>query len=260
MEGRKVILKRIEAEKNSSFVTRNLRHDAKRYGSISHPNIVQFLGVTWIDGTDFAIVVEHMKQGTLNAVLSDSEVVKSFQSRLQMCLDVVGALVFLHGNSQYVRRLTSREVFVGAGGECKVNLLEIAPISDTVVETPIVFGAGELAWTAPELVLRDRTEQDVRKSNVFAMGVLMCEILTGVSPYASAVDKVGNTLADIELFARIKKKAPLAPHENSSLYNSLVLGLRDMISQCLSNEPRTRPSAEEIQRVLVKYNEDSTKT
>ncbi|GLE05194.1 hypothetical protein PINS_up014182 [Pythium insidiosum] len=229
MDGAKVMLQRVEAEKHSSAITRNLRHDAQRFSTLSHANVVRFLGVTWVDGTDSAVVVEHMERGTLSAVLRDAEHEITRSRQLQMCMDVTQALVYLHANGQYVKRLTSREVLVAGDGVCKINLLETA-----------------------RLVLRDAAgPQDVRASNVFALGVLLCEILTREAPYAGAVARHGCTLADLELFARMAaRKTPLAPHEESPQFHALPGDVRDVICRCLSLDPRQRPTAEHVLHVL----------
>jgi serine/threonine protein kinase len=242
--GRKVMIKRIEAESSDSYATKALITQARSLAPLSHPNIVSLVGVTWVQGTDFGVVGEFMEKGTLRSVLMDLDSELDLQTKLHMCLDVALALKHLHTTDMYMRRLTSRKVLVNSAMDCKLNLFECHPATNKI-EYPEVFGAGEMAWEAPELITRTGI-LDPRKINIFSLGVLIGEIMTRVSPYQSAVDAVGNTLADLELVKRIRRQERLMPHENRREFTELPAALRDMVERCLSYQPLTRPSAEEV--------------
>ncbi|KAJ0392812.1 hypothetical protein P43SY_001545 [Pythium insidiosum] len=250
LAGQKVIIKRIDAESSDSYATKALRKQAKHLATLDCPSVVRMTGVTWIQGTDFGIVAEFMEKGTLKSVLMDRETQLDFQGKMAMCIDIALALSYLHtpGRDMYMRRLSSRKVLVGASMECKLNLFECFPVTNKL-DVPDVFGSGEMPWYAPELITRT-APQDARKANIFSLGVLLCEILTGKSPYQSEIDAMGSTLADMALLKRIRSKQPLQPHEECDEFSRLRPEVRELIARCLSYQPFDRPSADEVVQSL----------
>lgn len=249
-QGRKVIIKRVEAESNDSRVTKALISQARSLVPVVHPNLTKLMGVTWIQGTDFGIVAEFMEKGTLKLVLMDIDTELDLHSKLHMCLDIAHGLAYLHSaeHNMYMRALSSRKVLVNGAIECKLNVFECHPTT-TKVEVPDVFGAGDMAWWAPELVLH-KAALDPRKINIFSLGVLICEIITRVSPYQSVVDEKGHTLADIDLMQTIRRHERLQPHENRREFTELPAALREIVGRCLSYQPHMRPTADEVVQCL----------
>lgn len=245
--GTKVIIKRVEAEVSDAYVTKNLMNQSQVLASISHENIVSLVGVTWLAGTDFAVVAEFMDKSNLKNVLADVNWQLDIQTKLRMCLDIARGLAYLHDpeRNMYVRNLSSGKVLVNASSECKINLFDCYP-STTKFELPVeTYGAGELAWQAPELITRS-APQDLRKINIYAFGVIMCEILARAAPFQTLVDELGNTLSDVEIVKRVRRQETLAPHENRREYMRAPQNLRDTVDLCLSLSPLNRPSASEI--------------
>lgn len=273
----KVIVKRVEAENSETFTTKSLMNQACFLAQLSHPNIASLRGVTWIAGTDFAVVAEFLNKDNLKTVLSDPDVELDIEVKLGMCLEVARALVYLHSSERnmYVRNLSSRKVLVKAAGagttnsthsdstaslissksshatkpagsafKCKVNLFDCYPCVKKVTPTES-YGSGELVWLAPEIVTRS-FPMDPKKANIYAFGVLMCEILSRVSPFQNLVDELGNTLADLEISRRVHAKETLVPHENHPEYMWAPQSLQSTIEACLSPSPSDRPTAEDI--------------
>jgi len=244
--GNKVFVKRVEAEVSDAHVAKNLMSQAQVLARLSHENIVSLVGVTWLAGTDFAIVAEFMDKGNLKSVLSDASSQYDIQTKLGMCLDIAQGLAYLHSSERnmYVRNLSSRKVLVNSSLECKLNLFDCYPNAEKVgsIET---YGMGEIAWQAPEILTRS-APQDPQKMNIYAFGVVMCEIFARASPFQSLVDEVGNTLSDVEIVKRVRRQETLAPHENRREYMRAPQSLRDTIDLCLSLSPMNRPSADEI--------------
>lgn len=243
----KVIVKRVEAEVSDTYTTKSLMNQACFLAPLAHPNIVSLKGVTWLNGTDFAIVAEFMDKDNLRTLLSDLEVELDMEAKLAICLEIARALVYLHNpeRNMYVRSLSSRKVLVkGATNECKVNLFDCYPCVKK--STPIKsYGSGDLVWLAPEVITRS-FPVDPKKANMYSFGVLMCEILSRATPFQSLIEDLGNTLADIEITKRVHRQEPLVPHENHIEYMWAPASLRNTIDLCLSSKPGDRPTAEDI--------------
>ncbi|KAF1316757.1 Tkl protein kinase, partial [Globisporangium splendens] len=248
--GNKVLVKRVEAEVSDAYITKNLMNQAQVLATLSHQNIVSLVGVTWLAGTDFAIVAEFMDKGNLKSVLMDNNSQYDLQAKLGMCLDIAKGLAHLHSSecNMYVRNLSSRKVLVNSSLECKLNLFDCYPNTEKF-DTIETYGMGQIAWQAPEIITRS-APQDPKRINIYAFGVIMCEILARATPFQSLVEEVGNTLSDVEIVRRVRRQETLAPHENRREYMRAPQSLRDTIDLCLSLSPMNRPSAEEIIVVL----------
>ncbi|KAF1318404.1 Tkl protein kinase, partial [Globisporangium splendens] len=246
----KVIVKRIEAEVSDPYVTKSLINQACVLAPLSHANIVKFMGVTWVAGTDFAVVAEYMDKDNLKTVLSDAEWELDMEAKLGICLNIARALAYLHNSEQnmYVRSLSSRKVLVNSSLECKINLFDCYPC---LKKFPAVesYGSGEIIWQAPEIITR-AARIDLKKANIYAFGVIMCEILSRSSPFQSLIDELGNTRSDVEIVKRVRRKEVLIPHEHHQEYMFAPESLRNTIKLCLSINPGDRPSAEDIIMLL----------
>ncbi|KAE9361427.1 hypothetical protein PF008_g1027 [Phytophthora fragariae] len=259
--GGKVVVKRVESEVTDSYVTKALMAQARTFATISHPNITSLVGVTWLAGTDFAVVTEFMDKNNLKTVLSNTDVDLDVTTKLQMCCDVALALAYLHETEQNlcVKQLSSRKVLVNNAMGCKLSLFECVPSSAKLggpsKVTTYSYGMGEVAWLAPEVLTRS-SPMDARKNNIFAFGILVSEIFTRVSPYQSLVEEKGNTMSDVELVARVRRQEPLVPHENRQEFLKAPSSVRQLVEQCLSYAPMSRPTAKDLVEVLHNAKEE----
>ncbi|EEY68169.1 protein kinase [Phytophthora infestans T30-4] len=259
--GNKVMVKRVESEVTDSYVTKALMAQSRTFATISHPNITSLVGVTWLAGTDFAVVTEYMDKGNLKTVLSNTDVDLDMTTKLEMCCDVALALAYLHETEQNLcaKQLSSHKVLVNKGLTCKLSLFECVPSSAKLggpsSTTTYSYGMGEVAWLPPEIITRS-SPMDARKNNIYAFGVLVSEIFTRVSPYQSLVEAMGNTMSDVELVQRVRRQDPLIPHENRQEFLATPPSVRRMVEQCLSYAPMSRPTAKELVQILHNAKEE----
>ncbi|DAZ94319.1 TPA: hypothetical protein N0F65_012122 [Lagenidium giganteum] len=244
-QGKKVLINRVEAEVADAHAAPQLKQQVQVLHANRHPGIVELIGVTMLAGTDFSAVAEYMDKGTLKSVLMDADTHFSLYDRMSMCLSVARAMEFLHSNGLFVRHFSSRKVLVNSNHDCKINLFECFPQQHrfSSVES---FGTGDVAWTAPEVLDRKSKRIDLAKCNAFALGVLLCELLTCASPYQEAVDSLGNTRADITIVQRIKRGDKLMPHDGRPEFITAPELLRVTIEACLSLNPSDRPTAKGV--------------
>lgn len=258
-QGNKVAIKRIEAEVTSTSVAKEFREQARRFATLSHPNIVSLIGVTWLAGTDFAVVAEFLVKGNLKTLLSNMDIDLDLMTKLQICLDVAQGLAYLHNRERNmcIKALSSRKVLLTASTECKLNLFDCVSTSvklDRNVSYP--YGTGEIGWLAPE-VLTGSAHMDARKANIFSFGVLVCEILTRATPYQALIDERGNTLSDVEILKRAKNREQLAPHEGRPEFTNAPLSLRQVVEECLSYDAMRRPTADDLVIAVQRAQEEA---
>lgn len=77
---------------------------------MKHPNIVQFIGATQIDGQPFSIFMEFVGGGTLTQLLAKEQLKDDF--RFKLAFDISRGMGFLHSNNIYHRDLKPDNILV----------------------------------------------------------------------------------------------------------------------------------------------------
>ncbi len=156
---------------------------------------------------------------------------------------VCQALAYAHSLGVLHRDLKPANVMVGAFGEVQVmdwGLAKVLPLPETDAPADAVFPGGESqagtvvgtpAYMAPELARGEAASADER-ADVFGLGAILCEILTGQPPYAGP-----STSASFQMAICGDLSAARARLESCGADRELVgLGVA-----CLEADPASRP-------------------
>ena len=163
------------------FVERFAR-EARSAARLSSPEVV----AVHDQGTDAAtrtafLVMEHVAGGTLRDVVEQGPV--SPARALALLEPVLRALAAAHGAGLVHRDVKPENVLLGDDGRVKVadfGLARAIETSTLTVTTGLLIGT--VAYLAPEQVEHGRADT---RTDVYAAGVLLFELLTGAPPYAS---------------------------------------------------------------------------
>jgi len=194
---RPVAFKRLRAELDEQhrFTTR-FAGEAKRAASINHPNVVALYDV----GTDGGpyIVMELVEGGDL-ALLLRTEGRLPAERAAQLTADAAAGLQAAHDAGVTHRDVKPGNILVGPDGRGMVGDFGIArAVGDgTLTKTGAVLGSVD--YFSPE---QTRGERAGPPSDIYALGVVLYELLTGQrpfrgdSPYAIAVDRLHRPAPD----------------------------------------------------------------
>jgi serine/threonine-protein kinase len=194
---RPVALKRLrpELDEQHRFATR-FAGEARRAGSISHPNVVALYDV----GVDEApyIVMELVEGGDLAALLR-REGRLGPERAARLAADAAAGLQAAHDAGVIHRDVKPGNILLGPDGRAMVTDFGIARATgeDTLTRTGAVLGSVD--YFSPE---QTRGERAGARSDVYALGVVLYELLTGVrpfggdTPYARAVDRLNRPPPD----------------------------------------------------------------
>jgi beta-lactam-binding protein with PASTA domain len=183
--GREVAVKvlRSDLARDPSFQVR-FRREAQAAASLNHPAIVAVYDTgedrTALGATPY-IVMEYVEGDTLRDVLRREGVLPA-ERAMALAADICGALDFSHRNGIVHRDVKPGNVMITPQGAVKVMDFGIArAVSDsaaTMTSTAAVIGTAQ--YLSPE---QARGESVDARSDVYSMGCLLYELVTGAPPF-----------------------------------------------------------------------------
>jgi eukaryotic-like serine/threonine-protein kinase len=184
--GREVAVKvlRSDLARDPSFQVR-FRREAQAAASLNHPAIVAVYDTgedrTALGATPY-IVMEYVEGETLRDVIR-REGHLSAERAMSLAADICGALDFSHRNGIVHRDVKPGNVMITPQGTVKVMDFGIArAVSDsaaTMTSTAAVIGTAQ--YLSPE---QARGESVDARSDVYSMGCLLYELVTGAPPFS----------------------------------------------------------------------------
>jgi serine/threonine protein kinase len=233
-------LKRVNAEHadNPEYVDM-LIEEAKIAGLLSHANIVQIVDLGERDEQPY-IVMEYINGPDLNAVLKrlkERDAVLPIPHAIFIGLELLKALEYAHDRQVMRggrpvpldiihRDVCPSNVLLSLKGEVKLTDFGIAKASVRNLDTVTGIVKGRFDYLSPE---QTRGDSATQRSDIFAAGVLLYEMITGRHPFAQA-----NHAKTIEAI----KKASYVP---AVAFNPEVPPAIDrLLSQTLTADPTKR--------------------
>jgi eukaryotic-like serine/threonine-protein kinase len=155
------------------------RREARAIARLSHPNIVTVIDLGESEGHPF-IVFEYVAGETLRDLLR-REGRLSVRSALTIVREVAGGIGFAHEHGVVHRDVKPHNVIVDSEGTPKVTDFGIArPLDGQEPLTTSGTLVGTSDYLAPEQAAGGRVGE---RSDQYALGVLLYELLTGEVPY-----------------------------------------------------------------------------
>lgn len=194
---------------------------------LQHPSTVRVLGggreattfyivSEFVSGVDLGVILEHARKSSLWPSLALS---------LHVARHVAASLSEAHASGLLHGRLSPSRILVARNGEVKVTGYVSTPAAHEEIDTLGGTSAShEVAYLSPELA-RDSEATDAR-SDVFALGSLLCELVTRQAPFRRTNDL--ETLAAISQARLPELPASLDPE------------LRRILERALAKRPEER--------------------
>jgi serine/threonine protein kinase len=226
-----------ELAEDPAFIAR-FRREAQSLQTLVHPHIVPFYGL--YQAGDLTFLLERYIDGpSLDEIL---------RKRGGRPLPLFEALVYFkalytslgYGHSHGIVHCDVKpgNVLIDQGGHVYLTDFGIARYMDTTITTSQAIGTP--LYMAPEQI---RGERMGPHTDVYSLGVLMFELLTGQRPFRGDVDippGVGNNLADRIRYQHLHQPPP----HPRSINPDLPDGVADVILRAMAKDPRERyPSA-----------------
>ncbi len=178
--GRAVALKLLAPGAHDEEQRHRFEREARAAGSLDHPNIVVVHDVGEQRGEPY-IVTELLEGETLRRILSRGPLGPA--KALDLAAQLADGLAAAHARGIVHRDVKPENVFVTDRGQVKLldfgiaKLLE-SPASDLRTDTGVIMGTP--AYMSPEQI---RGQPADARSDVFAFGAVMHEMLSGTAPF-----------------------------------------------------------------------------
>lgn len=168
---------RPEFTEDEEFV-KKFRREAQSAASLSHPNIVGIYDVGTQD-TNYYIVMEYIKGQTLKELIK-SKGTLGIEYATNIAIQICYALDHAHKNNIVHRDIKSHNILIREDNSVKVTDFGIARAvsSSTITNTGNVIGS--VHYFSPEQARGGYTDA---KSDIYSLGVVMYEMLTGRLPF-----------------------------------------------------------------------------
>jgi eukaryotic-like serine/threonine-protein kinase len=259
--GRVVAVKALKSQiAPSSSFGEQLEREAKILADLAHPNVVLLLDAGKTPAGRPFIVLEHVDGPSLQDLLAKSKKKKlPADVALAIASGICAALEHVHGRGVVHRDVKPGNVlFTRAGG---IKLIDfgiaqrprIGSVSDAEGITASGHAApekdafGTPAYMSPEQVLGDFVDG---RSDLFSLGVVLYEMLSGVRPFERGEDKQlrrdsaiplrerapGSPRAVERIVMRLLEKSPNERYASASI-------VKERIDAALKAETREAPSS-----------------
>jgi len=203
------------------------RREAQAVASLSHPNIVAiydvgqendipYLVMQYIDGEDLKSKIE--REGKLDP-----------KTAVEIALQVLDALEHAHRHGIIHRDIKTHNILISKNMEVKLTDFGIARETTSATITQTAAITGSMHYISPE---QARGEPADARSDIYSMGVVMYEMLTGTVPFQGE-----------NPIAVAVKHIQEEPEPPSSRTKTIPLSLERLIMKAMEKTPYKRFSS-----------------
>lgn len=203
---------------------RRFRNESKALALLSHPNIGKIYDVGFTDKIQY-IVMEYIDGITLTEYIERQGVLK-WRDAVHFTLQILRALQHAHDRGIVHRDIKSQNVMLLADGTIKVMDFGIARFNRETDKTVSEKAIGSVHYISPEQARGETTDE---KSDIYSVGVMLYEMLTGEKPF-DADNPVSIAL----------KHMQATPKRLTDVNPSIPEGLEEITVKAMQKEPSKR--------------------
>ena len=222
---RKVAIKILRGDlANDEKFIRRFQREALSASSLSHPNIVEMYDVGEDNG-NYYIVMEYVEGRTLKQLLK-----KRGHLTVGEAVDIMLQLTdgMIHAHDSYIihRDLKPQNIMIQENGQIKITDFGIAMALNSTQLTQTNSVMGSVHYLPPE---QASGKGSTIKSDIYSMGILFYELLTGVLPFK------GDNAVEIAL-KQMKEAIPSVRKQNPNIPQSV----ENIILRATAKNPKNR--------------------
>ncbi|KAF8394857.1 hypothetical protein HHK36_018794 [Tetracentron sinense] len=245
-DGNEVAVKRLREKIAKS--QREFEIEVNALGKIRNLNLLALRAYYLGPKGEKLLVFDFMPKGSLATFLHarEPDTTIDWSTRMNIAMGTARGLCYLHTCENLIHgNLTSSNILLDEQTNAKISDFGLSRLMTAAANSNVIATAGALGYRAPEL---SKLKKANTKTDVYSLGVIILELLTGKSP--GAMNGVGlpqwvasivkeewtNEVFDLDLMR------DASPATGDELLNTLKLALH-----CVDPSPAARP---EVQQVL----------
>jgi DNA helicase-2/ATP-dependent DNA helicase PcrA len=212
-----------------------LKDEARLLASLSHPNIVRFYNIDFIENK-FVLVMEYVKGNDLRDVITEGGT--GIEYSLKIIKQITDALVYAHGNNVLHRDLKPENILItDEETASRVKITDFGLAKFIRSGSISASSAGTPIYMAPEAWAGSFSE----KSDIWSLGIIFYELLTGIPPF------LNDSLEGLK--KKIEKNKFITP---SVLRHAIPEAIENIVLSMLAVNPKSRPNAQEIMTQITR--------
>ncbi|HEY9577026.1 MAG TPA: protein kinase, partial [Pseudobacillus sp.] len=164
---------------NEEEFLRRFQREAQSATSLVHPHIVNIYDVGEEEGINY-IVMEYVDGMTLKQYIQQYSPIP-VEKTIDIMKQLASAIAFAHHNSIIHRDIKPHNILMDREGNVKITDFGIAMAlsATSITQTNAVLGS--VHYISPE---QARGGMATKKSDIYALGIVMFELLTGQLPFS----------------------------------------------------------------------------
>jgi eukaryotic-like serine/threonine-protein kinase len=224
---KRVAIKVIKRGMDTDTVVRHFRNERQILASFDHPNIARLFDAGTTENGLPYFVMEYVEGLPVDQYCSEHNL--SIVDRLKLFCEVCAAVSYAHRHTVIHRDLKTSNILVTAEGVPKLLDFGIAKILQPGLEAEALITITGLRPMTPEYASPEqvRGEPVTTASDVYSLGVVLYELLTGHAPYNfmnRSPAEVARAITDTE---PPKPSTTVAKRDGNSKFGPSRTGLRD---------------------------------
>uniref|UniRef100_U9UJ10 Protein kinase domain-containing protein n=1 Tax=Rhizophagus irregularis (strain DAOM 181602 / DAOM 197198 / MUCL 43194) TaxID=747089 RepID=U9UJ10_RHIID len=203
----------------------------------SHPNIIQFYGLTKFQDENYSLVLEYAEGGTLGKYLRNDSISFEWESQLKFAKEIASAISWLHDDVGIIHGdLHSNNILIHKES-IKLADFGRSCIKGSNYNTEVWGVIPYVDSKMLEMLIQKKPCVLTEKSDIYSLGVLFWELTSRKSPFGFEEKSQKHDCSLINIISKSAREGPIKDTNDKFVV---------LYEKCWQHEPDNRPNINEV--------------